>query len=327
MKKHTVLLLEVMSLSFFAFACAPSGFREIKDASNYDSTQNSKLSKLECAPDPVDYQWDINIYGFSLSGYNFFVGYNGEIVSPISSIAIGAKVETGTLNLQMTVKKPYDLVSRSVGANVEINTGFDFSVDLGIIKFGAGSGQKDGQAALIKLTEKAFNKLVTNAAVNLKSDPNPWSTHITKKLSENKFIIPSGAIAGIKYGDRFNVYKYEFENFEDCERGQLIGSKALPALPIATIVPIDIKEGYTVMALSGLSGADIEVNDLVEIQKLQKQNEKRKLKRSVRIAGLNQPNEIKIIDSQGTAREIDVRSYLKYQIPTIIQSSDFWLIP
>ena len=309
-----------------ASACAPTGFSATpgSPASKQVAEATPTPVPLVCVPDTADYMWDVNIFGFSLSGTNFNVGYSGPVIGPINSVDVGVKIDKGTLNLQMWTQKPYDL-GHSVGADYTETNGFDFKVDLGIIRFGVGSNQ-DGQGALIKLTKNSFSKLVSNASADLAKDPNPWSTHIVQQLDANRFKIPVGALAGLKYGDKFNVYKYEYSFATAGDCSSVNGGAKVSTKVIATLIPLDIKDGSATMTLVGTPTQALSVNDIVEIQELYKakKSDKRALKKAVRITALRQPNHISIAGSA----DIDLTSYLNYQIPTLMNSdANYWLLP
>ena len=324
MKTQTLVSqIGVVVSAALVVGCAPAGFQSTSSTLGGSSKSDTNVVEDRCVPDATDYLWDINIYGFSLSGIDFNVGYNGPVAGPITSIAVGVKVDSGTLNLQMSSKKPYDTAVRSIPSDVSMTTDFNFAVDIGIAKFGVGSNT-DAQGSMIKLTKKGYQKLLSNASDQLKKDPT-WSTHITKQLDANRFVVPVGLIGGMVNGDRFNVYKYQYE-FADpaagCSSG-IVGGSKLSSVPVAELVVLDAHDGYAVLSPTSPT-TSIQVNDLIEIKTLYKvkSSDKRALKKAVRIVGLHQPNHIAV---QGVP--IDLTSYLTYQMPSLMNDTNYWLVP
>ncbi len=306
--------------------CAPESFTAQATSSLGNKTEGNVVEK-QCVPDATDYLWDVNVYGFGMSGTNFDVGYNGPVAGPVSKVEVGAQINKGTLNLEMDMRKPYSDVKRTVNYDASMTRDFNFTLDVGIAKLGVGNSS-DAQAAMVKLTSKGYQGLLNSAGNALSGDPNPWSTHIKRKKSGTTFVIPVGAIAGIKYGDKFDVYKYQYE-FADpsvgCDSGVIGGSK-LSAVPVATLIPLDIRDGETTLIIDGSSTTSVGVNDLIQVNTLFKTNKHDKrtaLKKSVRILGVHQPNHIEI--TGGVA--IDLASYLNYQMQSLMTPSPYWVVP
>ncbi len=312
-----------LSITGLITACAPTGFQSIADLSV--NKRSSDPVAEQCVPDTVDYLWDVNIYGFGLSGFDFDVSYNGPVAGPITKVGLGAKIDKGTLNLEMDVRKPYEASKLTVPADTTITSGFDFTLDVGIVKFGVGSSS-DAQAAMIKLTSASYQKLLNNATSSLAKDPNPWSTHIVRQLDKDKFIVPVGSFAGLAYGDTFDVYKYQYDWVDSkigCSSGAIGGWK-VSMTPIATLTTYDIRDGNAILQVVGTPTSPITVNDLIEVKALRKANRgdrRANLKKSVRIVGLHQPNHITIVG----AGEIDLTSYLNYQMQPLMNNSAFWV--
>lgn len=326
MKKQTfVVLLGGFSMMTLLAACAPAGFQSAPTAANGTNKSDTNVVEDRCIPDATDYLWDVNVYGFGMSGTNIDIGYRGPLVGPINQVDLGVKINKGTLNLAMDIQKPYDTAKRMVSADVSMTSDFNFAIDIGIVKLGFGSSS-DAQAALVKLTSKGYQALLKSATSSVSSDPNPWSTHITRQLDSSRFVIPVGSLAGIQYGDKFDVYKYQYEwanPAQGCSSGAVGGSK-LSAKVVATLVPLEIRDGSTTLTLVGAATTPITVNDLVQVNALFKTSGKRAaLKKSVRILGVHQPNHIVIAG----AGAIDLSSYLNYQMQPLMNTSGFWVVP
>ena len=275
-------------------------------------------------PDATDYNLSPSVYSFAMTsdnGINFGFSKGGGL---IGAIGLGVRIKSGTLDLAMEIQKPLEPEVQTVlGKSKLTNADFNFNIDVSVVKVGLGS---QSQTSISKLSAVGFEDLLKSTSAQIARDPNPWSTHITQALDGKHFKIPVGSLGGVHYGDQFKVYKYHYTYNDEsvgCRSGATGGYK-LSATPIATLVPLQIASGFTTLVPVGTPLAAIGVNDLIEIGELYKakKNDKRSLKKSVRLAKATQSGHI-VVEGVG---DIDLTTYLNIQAPAKMNDSQFWLV-
>lgn len=321
---NKTMVSTVLSLGFIGFsACAPTGFTSVGDPSLTKKTDTPPATE-QCVPDATDYNLAANVYSFAMTsstGVSFGFSNGGGL---IGAIGLGVKVKSGLLDLSMDIKKPLETEHQTVlGQSKLTNSDFNFAIDISVIKIGLGSAS---QTSISKLTSNGFDDLLKKTAATIAKDPNPWSTHINQVLDSQRVRVPVGSLAGIQYGDKFKVYKYKYTYNDEsvgCSSGANGGYK-LSLVPVATLVPLSIMSGSTILVPVGTPTVALSVNDLLEVGELYKakKSDTRSLKKSVRLAKAAQSGRI-IVEGAG---DIDLTTYLNVQMPGMLNTSQFWLV-
>jgi hypothetical protein len=308
----------------FAMGCAPTGFSASPESGPDTRAKSIDPIAKQCVPDTTDYVWDVNIFGFGISGVDFGASYEGTVGGPFTRIGVGLKVNKGTLDLEMDSLGRGDKRALPVSGTATKTSGFNFTLDLGIVKANLGTSS-DAQTAMLKLTQAAFDNLLKNTGSILTDSQNPWSTRVTDVVDESHIRIPVGTIAGIQSGDQFNVYRYHDTSGAN---GGCSDDGYTDDTPIATYKPATsgLHGDSTILVPVGDVSGKVSLNDVVVIAKLDTSKSKRSaLKKSVRII-LHQPNAI-VVTAGTAAAPIDLTSYLRFQMGPSLNKTSYWVVP
>lgn len=319
----TSRILTVATLSLCA--CAPTGFSANPTTTSNKVDADPPVARAaSCTPVVSDYDLNVTVFSFGLSGDAVKAGYNGPIAGPVTKLGVGFDVSSGTLALQADYQSPGDSGPSSLQTvNVSSPSGWGFSVDVGIANIGY-STTSDAAKAMLGLTQLSVDKLLKNAGKTLGADLRPWQTRVTEVLTPKLIRVPVGSFAGIQPGDEFAIYKYHGSDMDNS--GACIENGYTDEAPFAVITPTSngIHGDTTVMVIAGAAQAEILINDVVMIRKLATtgKSQRASLKKSIRFI-LHEPNHL-VLDN---AAMIDISSYLNYEIKGSLYKTGFWARP
>lgn len=240
-----------------------------------------------CEIDYADYQLDTHLLAFEITdksnigfGFNLLTGF-------LRAIGLNIKTEKGKMLMSMHMSeslRPHETVANVMGQGESKTT--DFSMNLDLLRLGFDISYYY-QTPVSKLTEKTLDDSLNNLKNSMSRVETPWSSRVVYLYeNEGQVIIPAGTVAGVRLGDKFNIYNVEYAwRGEPCSSELLFEKKnSVDAMAVAEVVQLE-KNASLLKIIEVRSEEPIEYGAKVEIAQLQlNSNEKsRQLLRSVRL--------------------------------------------
>src|SRR5690606_8365635 len=129
------------------------------------------------------------------------------------------------------------------------------------------------------------NDALKNLNASLNKNSAPWNSRVFHIGDDNLIVIPAGQVAGIRVGDKFNVYNVEYIwQGTPCESPLLIEKKP-PLEPVATIEAVQVEDHATLLSITSASELSLQLGARVEVLELPllKGEKSRSLARPVRV--------------------------------------------
>lgn len=308
-------------LSMSSVACQKTSFQSVtEDGASKEQVDAKKTN--QCELDPVDFNLRTRVTSFELRS-NTDVSFGFNLISGILK-AIGAQfmLKHGDLDLAMKVTDPLDetVPLAVVEGKGSYNSGkASFKLDLAVVSLGFSHAS---QTPLVDLTRGGLESGFSNAIAKLATLHSEWQNKVTKVIDEDHLVLSVGTVAGLRAGDRFNVYNIEnIWQGEPCKSDLLISQK-LSTNPLVVAEVIQVGVTAAVLRIVSRNSAErIEPGALVEIQELKKANpkEQRALAKSVRIVSIE--SEPLVINNV----KVNIVDYMKNQLGPIITAKGFYL--
>ncbi len=184
--------------------CSPGNFKQIEIGED-NSKQGSKV-RPACEISEVDFQLDSQIIFLEVTnarGLKF--GFN-LLTQWLKLFEVKMEIKESTLALTTDVReflRPDEALSPAEGKDVYSEKESGFSFNLGQIAVGVHSFK---MTPLYEVLKRALGKSLSSSLNQIRKVDPLWSSIILEEPTENHFIIPAGANAGIQIGDEFEVY-------------------------------------------------------------------------------------------------------------------------
>lgn len=324
-RKHTVL---VGLMTTFVWACSGNNYTTFKEVPPAPVPVPLPYQKVipSCQLDPANYRLNAKVVNFYMTGGGS-VGGGIDLVSGfLRSVGLSYAWTTFQMNSYMEIfnsLEPNKRAAEDYSGVKKSNSNFGINVGAGGYNLGFSS---QSLVVMEEMVKKAFLQNLKNIDKKLSTRPGVWETAIGQVKPMNngeQIILPVGEVAGLKVGDKLQVFKGDFS----WEGGDCIGTRTYnnpenKAEWIADIEVLPSSAGYAnsayVKVISLKEGAKVQAGDIVRFKEFapKKKGDKARssYKYSVRIENLISLN-IKYDDG----RTVDMNPYIQYVMEAAIQ--------
>ena len=323
MKRITVLALAV-SLAACSEFQSEQKFSEIEALSSVDG-EVPATGKPYCELDYADYELDVDLLGFEMRdkfGINF--GYN-RALGPLSRIGVGFQSESGKMSMDMILSetlRPLEELTRVIGEGTFTKTEFSIGFDL-LMGIGVGTNVYS-ETPVGRLSEKTIKDSFKRTSKELEpiTKAVEWKSRVVKILNPTKFIIPAGAIAGVRVGDKFKISNVQIEWSGLPCRSQVEFEEKKPVSVKAVVTQVQPKsaliEVYETVPDTELVelGAHVTIESLAKIKG---ESNRKSLKKAVRVRRVtSKPLELQ------DGKKIDIAPYMDPQVRAYLSDYGFY---
>jgi hypothetical protein len=273
-----------------------------------------------------DFQIDEKLINFAITdkaGVSF--GFNVN-TNWVKSIGLNVKTQKGQMDMSMTLAQtadPQDVVSNVMGSASASDTAFDFNLDLILFKTDFSNVKN---TPLTTLMGNTIRNGLANIQKSLAANPVEWSAPIVYLIDQQQeFIIPAGAIAGLRLGDQFNIYNINYSWAGDPCNSKLLMPVKTTTSPVALAQVVQLEENSALLKIYDQISNDptekLRLGSRVYIQSLPlKKGEKM---RSL-LHSLSLRNVASMPLSLSNGGNIDLAAYLSAETLAIMQSYGFY---
>jgi hypothetical protein len=272
-----------------------------------------------CSIETADYALDVDVMSFEMVdkikgsiGYDFAKGFLG-------SISAGMDIRGGRLDTLMELKHPINLEDKYATATQSTRYSeneFSFHLDAGKLEAG---GTFFFQTPIAKMSANALKKNLKALLKSAKGALDPWETRVTRILDDSRLVVAAGTSAGLKIGDKFDLYNAaDYWEGEPCKSRYLAHEALNPDRPTARY---KVTSRTPETAILQLVEGNYEVK-LGAIAKLveAKGDKKRVLARALKINRMTSKKIV--IENRG---EVNLLDYMVEQIDPILREQGYYL--
>lgn len=317
-----------------AAAVAFSGCNKLNtrfsDAESYDSLAVDTGDELSCLATAADYELETEIVSFEISGgASASAGFSFSGL--LSAIGLGVSYSTGTLTVEAHLSEPLARTAALVdasGASTLKKFSFDSSVSVWLAAL---SFSTYTQTPIATLTKTALQNAMAATVKSLRGSggvEGEWTTVASRLLEDGGLLVPVGANAGLKVGDRFNVTNVDYEWEDDSApcSSALLMARRLTSKPIAVATVQQISTGSAYLTVSDLAtGAEIKPYAVLTVSSLAAADDgsvrtSSSLARSIRLGSVSQAQSLVFTLSSG-AQSVDLTPYVREQLASVVRES------
>lgn len=324
MKKLLIITLAVTGIGCSEFQ-SDQAFSEVADALNaVDSDLQGATGKPYCELDYADYELDANLVGFEMRDkFGVDVGFKPS-GGPLSRIGVGFQSESGKMSINMGLYdslRPLENLTNVMGEGTFTKNNFSIGFDL-LMGIGLGTSIYT-ETPVGKLSEKTMVDSYKKTQKELSTFAVEWNTKVVRIISPTEFIIPAGAIAGLRVGDQVKLFNLDIEWEGTPCRSGVVFQRETTSLPIAKAQVVQIENKAALIRVYEMAGDSelVELGARVKIEKLvlAKGEKSRSLKRGVRVRNVtSRPLELE------NGKKIDISGYMEPQLRSMLSEYGFY---
>ncbi|MEK6554619.1 MAG: hypothetical protein AABZ31_05230, partial [Bdellovibrionota bacterium] len=250
-----------------------------------------KTDKPYCELDYADYELDADLVGFEMRDkFGLDVGFKPG-AGPLSRIGVGFQSESGKMSINMKLNdslQPLENLTDVMGEGTFTKLNFSIGFDL-LMGIGLGTSIYT-ETPVGKLSGKTMVDSYKKTKKELDAFATEWNTKVVRIISPTEFIIPAGAIAGLRVGDQVKLFNLDIEWEGTACRSGVVFQRETTTLPIAKAQVVQLENKAALIRVYESAGdADlVELGARVKVEKLPlaKGEKSRVLKRGVRVRNI-----------------------------------------